>query len=138
MTNNLIVVKPFYTLDAGDTFSLNDNGDYVAEYSESMGNSIDDGADIYGSFTSQLTISKSYADELIEQGYLRREKEAKDTSSTFVNVFTEIDSLLDSYKKELANVDKTCADMPQCVKVEKTTVLNNLVTVLSHLKNLKK
>lgn len=137
MTNTLIVIKPFYTLNIGDTLELSeDKQTYVASHTETMANSIDDGNDIYGSYTTALTISTSYAKELIEEGFLKCEDSSQ--KSKFVNVFTEIDNLLNKYQFELANVDESCKDMPQCVKVEKITVLNNIIKVLNYLKNLKK
>ena len=42
------------------------------------------------------------------------------------------------FKDELKNVDEDMAHMPQCVKVERITVLNNLLSVLGHLNDLKK
>ena len=134
----LVVLKPFYMLEAGDILELNASGkEYVASYDEQMTNGIDDGAEIYGNYSSTFTISAEYADELIRDGYLGTEKEDK-KDPKFVNVFNEIDALLGKYTNELDNIDEDYANMPQCMKVEKTTVLNNMITVLNHLKNLKK
>lgn len=139
MNKTLIVKKPFFTLDSGDTMELNEDGTmYVSTYSEDMTTSADDGNDVYGSYSSALKISAAYADELIEQGYLVPEQLEKKSSSQFVNVFSEIDNLLDKYTNEFGNLEKDYADAPQCLKVEKATVLDNMITVLKHLKNLKK
>lgn len=140
MNKTLIVKKPFFTLDSGDTMELNENGDmYVSTYNEDMTTSADDGNDVYGSYSTSLKISPAYAEELIEQGYLMPELPEKTKSnSQFVNVFSEIDTLLDKYTDELGNLDKDYKDAPQCLKVEKATVLDNMITVLKHLKNLKK
>lgn len=138
MAKTLIVTKPFFTLDAGDTLELTKDGDmYEALYNEEIGNSVDSGADVYGSYSSSFKISQSYAKELMDQGYLKAE--ANDESKAqFVNVFTEIDNLINKYSNELSNIDKDYKDAPQCLKVEKNTVLSNMITVLNHLKNLKK
>ena len=138
MTKTLIVVKPFYMLEIGDTLELSADGKtYESSYNEEMGNSIDDGNDVFGSYSSTFKISTAYAEELIQQGYLKND-DVESSKGTFVNVFTEIDSLLDKYTDELKNIDEDYANMPQCMKVEKTTVLDNMITVLNHLKNLKK
>lgn len=138
MTKTLIVTKPFFTLDAGDTLELTKDGDmYEASYNEEIGNSIDSGADVYGSYSSSFKISQQYAKELIEQGYLKQDIDEQ-PKTPFVNVFTEIDNLIGKYTNELKNIDKEYKDAPQCLKVEKTTVLNNMLTVLNYLKNLKK
>ena len=114
MTKTLVVTKPFYMLEIGDTLDLSSDGtSYESSYNEEMGNSIDDGSDIYGSYSSTFKISKAYADELMQKGYLKAD-DTDTNKSTFVNVFSE------------------------CMKVEKTTVLDNMITVLNHLKNLKK
>ena len=55
-----------------------------------------------------------------------------------MNVFDEIENLSKKFKEELDNIDLDLAGEPQCVKVEKTTVLTNLITVLDHLKTLRK
>lgn len=137
MTNTLIVIKPFYTLGVGDTLELSeDKQTYVASHTETMANSIDDGNDIYGSYSTALTISAGYAKELVEEGFLKCDDSA--ANKKFVNVFTEIDSLLNKYQYDLVHVDESCKDMPECVKVEKITVLNNVIKVLNYLKNLKK
>lgn len=139
MTKTLVVTKPFYMLEAGDLLELSKDGkEYIASYDEEMGNSMDDGAEVYGSFSSTFKISPAYAQELIEQGYLKNDEPVKKDNSQFVNVFSEIDNLLEKYSDEIENLDEDYATMPQCLKVEKATVLNNMITVLKHLKNLKK
>lgn len=139
MNKTLIVKKPFFTLDSGDTMELNENGDmYVSTYTEDMTTSADDGNDVYGSYNTTFKISPAYAAELIEQGYLMEEEDKSKSNSQFVNVFSEIDNLLTKYRDEYKNLDKDYKEAPQCLKVEKATVLDNMITVLTHLKNLKK
>lgn len=138
MAKQLIVIKPFYMMEVGDILELNSKGtEYVSSYNEEMDNSADDGADVYGSYSSTFKISAAYAKDLIDRGYLKSaDEDPKNTQ--FVNVFTEIDNLLDKYQDEMDNLDEDFATMPQCLKVEKATVLDNMITVLKHLKNLKK
>ena len=125
-------------LEVGDTLELSADGQtYESTYNEEMGNSIDDGNEVFGSYSSTFKISTSYAEDLIKQGYLKND-DIETSKSTFVNVFTEIDNLLNKYQDELRNIDEDYANMPQCMKVEKVTVLDNMITVLNHLKNLKK
>ena len=56
----------------------------------------------------------------------------------FVNVFDEINGLIEKYEYDLANVDEELKNEPECVRLEKTTVLTNLLKVLNYLKDLKK
>ena len=49
-----------------------------------------------------------------------------------------INSFIEKYNDELESLDEDMAAVPQCVKLERYTVLNNLITLLTHLKGLKK
>lgn len=138
MTKTLRVIDPFFIAELGDIFILNAEGThYNLEKTEEFHKITDDySSEIKSSYTSSYQISTSYAKELIEDGYLQEEIEKP--TKQFVNVFNEIDSLIEKYSIELNNIDKDTKDMPQCLKVEKETVLSNLVKVLNYLKNLKK
>jgi hypothetical protein len=46
--------------------------------------------------------------------------------------------MLEEYNEELGNIDDDMADEPACLKVEKETVLRNMIKVLEHLNSLKK
>lgn len=134
--NNLRVINPFFTLALGDILEPTQDGEnYTADHNEEFGRDSVDGGTYKSSLKSTITISKDYAKELISDGYL---EEVKDDKSKFVNIFDEIDSMLQAYKLELDNVNKDNAEVPMCLKVEKTTVLSNLIKALTHLKNLKK
>lgn len=135
MKKTLKVVEPFFNLGIDDTFELMDNGNYVAERTEEYNKQGAFGEELTSSLTSSLSISPDYAKSLIKDGYLEEVVEKKEEDSKFVNVFDEIDSLLDSYSHRLNNIDK---DLPEVLKLEETTVLSNLVKVLTHLKQLKK
>lgn len=138
MAKILRVIDPFFVMDLNDTFELNeDTGMYVSKHKEEF-YKMDDGSinEIKSSYNSEFQISKEYAKSLIDDGYL---EEADDYNKpTFVNVFDEIDSLLAKYKAGIKTIEEDTAGFPTCVKVEREAVLTNLVTLLEHLKSLKK
>lgn len=141
MAKTLRVINPFFIMEVGDTLELSDNEEfYVAEHNEEFHKHGDDSEDINSTFHSEFTVSLDYAKQLIEEGYLEVDDNngKKAESSSFVNIFTEIDTLLDSYNNELKNINEDYANMPECMKVEKATVLKNMIKLLEHLKSLKK
>lgn len=135
MSKTLKVITPFFTLGIGDILELSADGKYYEfKQEEKFGKgSVDNSYESF--FSTSLSISVDHAKELIEEGYLSEEAVVQDK---FVNVFDEIDNLLQEYKGDLDEVNADKADVPACLKVEKTTVLSNLIKVLTHLKNLKK
>ena len=137
MSKILKVVEPFFLVNVGDTFVLSEDGKfYITEHNEEFHTAKDEG-DMSSSYTSEFKISLKWAEQLIEDGYLE-EVTISDGKSTFVNVFDEIDNLLSKYTNELNDLPKTMVDAPECLKVEKTTVLSNMIKVLEHLKSLRK
>lgn len=133
MTKELKVVKPFLMMEPGDTLTLSEDGkSYVSTINDEY-HSDSDGDNIWSTYTSTFTISVDQAKNMITDGLLREVKE----KSKFVNIFDEIDRLLVLYSKDLASVDTTCKDQPACLKTERITVLNNLIKLLNHLKDLK-
>lgn len=139
MTKVLHVIKPFFVMDKGDKFELNDNGMYESSYKEENHESDDSSCEVYSSYNSNYTISPTYAEMLIQDGYLMEDKTPKSTNNApFVNVFDEIDTLLKTYEQDLENLDEDMADEPKALKVEKETVLNNLIKVLNHLKSVRR
>lgn len=134
MTKTLNVVKPFFMMEPGDTFELSENGMYVSQYQSEYTGS-DDEDELKSSYTSKFEISESYAKTLINDGYLT---EVVDKKNDFVNVFDEIEKLYDKYADELDNLDEDFAHQPMCLKVEKETVLSNMIKLLDHLHSLKK
>jgi hypothetical protein len=56
----------------------------------------------------------------------------------FTNVFDEISRLIEKYSAEKKSLNEEMANMPECLKVERATVLNNIISVLDHLRGLKK
>ena len=139
MAKTLRVIDPFFVMDLGDTFEFNEDSKmYVSKHKEEF-YKLDDGSinEIKSSYNSEFQISVEYAKSLIEDGYLEEATECEN-KSTFVNIFDEINTLLEKYKKGLETIEEDTANLPACVKVEKEAVLTNLITLLEHLKSLKK
>lgn len=136
MTKILKVIKPFFVMENGDTFEYNaDTDQYESVYNEEHNSSNEDNSTVVSSYNSVYRISKEYAKMLLDNGYVEEVNEAK----KFVNIFDEIDNKLSEYNNELYTL-KTKADenTPQCLLVEKETVLRNMIKLLEYLKGLKK
>lgn len=136
MTKILKVIKPFFVMENGDTFEYNaDTDQYESVYNEEHNSSNEDSSTVVSSYNSVYRISKEYAKMLLDNGYVEEVNEAK----KFVNIFDEIDNKLNEYNNELYTL-KTKADenTPQCLLVEKETVLRNMIKLLEYLKGLKK
>jgi len=136
MTKILKVIKPFFVMENGDTFEYNANTDqYESVYNEEHNSSNEDNSTVVSSYNSVYRISKEYAKMLLDNGYV----EEVDEKKRFVNIFDEIDNKLSEYNNELYTL-KTKADenTPQCLLVEKETVLRNMIKLLEYLKGLKK
>ena len=137
MSKILRVIEPFFVMELGDTLVLAENGtEYVSEHSESFLKA-GDSNEINSSYNSTFKISVSYAKQLIADGFLE-EVDEKQKTTGFVNVFDEIDNLINKYSKQLDAIEQDLKGQPGCVKLEKTVVLNNILTVLNHLKNIRK
>ena len=136
MTKILKVVKPFFVMEEGDTFEYNEEtNQYESVYNEEHNSSNEDNSTVVSSYNSVYRISKEYAKMLLDNGYV----EEVDEKKRFVNIFDEIDNKLSEYNNELYTL-KTKADenTPQCLLVEKETVLRNMIKLLEYLKRLKK
>lgn len=136
MTKILKVIKPFFVMESGDTFEYNANTEqYESVYNEEHNSSNEDNSTVVSSYNSVYRISKEYAKMLLDNGYV----EEVDEKKRFVNIFDEIDNKLNEYNNELYTL-KTKADKntPQCLIVEKETVLRNMIKLLEYLKGLKK
>lgn len=136
MTKILKVIKPFFVMENGDTFEYNaDIDQYESVYNEEHNSSNEDNSTVVSSYNSVYRISKEYAKMLLDNGYV----EEVDEKKRFVNIFDEIDNKLSEYNNELYAL-KTKADenTPQCLLVEKETVLRNMIKLLEYLKGLKK
>lgn len=135
MAKTLRVIESFFITEVGDLFTLSEDGKFYEYSRNDEFRKADDHNEINSTYSAQFNISLDYAKNLIEDGYL---EEVDSVKKNFVNVFDEIESLIDRYRTELANIDADLVGEPQCVKVEKTTVLTNLLSVLNHLKTLRK
>lgn len=138
MAKTLRVIDPFFIMELGDTFEYDEQTKmYKSSHNEEFYKTTDGKIDnIKSSYNSEFQISVEYAEDLIKQGYLEVVEEEK--KSQFVNIFDEIDNLLAKYQKGLETLDEDTVELPACVKVERESVLTNLVTLLKHLKGLKK
>lgn len=136
MTKILKVIKPFFVMENGDTFEYNaDTDQYESVYNEEHNSSNEDNSTVVSSYNSVYRISKEYAKILLDNGYV----EEVDDKKRFVNIFDEINNKLSEYNNELC-VLKSKADenTPQCLLVERETVLRNMIKLLEYLKGLKK
>ena len=139
MTKTLRVIEPFFVMELGDTFEYSEDSKmYVSIHNEDFYNTDNSSVEsIKSSYNSQFQISPEYAKTLIKEGYLEEVSEAEQ-KTCFVNIFDEIDALLAKYKAGLKTIEKDMAELPACVRVERQTVLSNMITLLEHLKSLKK
>lgn len=137
MTKTLRVIDPFFVMDLGDLFEWNEDAKmYVSKHNEEFYKADDTSInEVKSSYNAEFQISEEYAKTLLSEGYL---EEVREKTPNFVNIFDEIDTLLEKYKNELTTVDKATAELPACVKVEREAVLTNLITLLNYLKSLKK
>lgn len=136
MTKILKVIKPFFVMENGDTFEYNaDTDQYESVYNEEHNSSNEDNSTVVSSYNSVYRISKEYAKMLLDNGYV----EEVDDKKRFVNIFDEINNKLSEYNNELCVLkSKADEDTPQCLLVEKETVLRNMIKLLEYLKGLKK
>lgn len=136
MAKILKVTKPFFVMEIGDTFEYDANTkQYKSVYNIEHNGSDEKNTTVVSTYNSVYTISEEYAKMLIDNGYI----EEVDEKKRFVNIFDEIDNKLSEYNNELYTL-KTKADenTPQCLLVEKETVLRNMIKLLEYLKGLKK
>lgn len=75
---------------------------------------------------------------MIDEGYLEEVDNTTTDNKPFTNVFDEIKTLKEKYNAELSKLNEDMKLAPQCLKVERETVLSNLVKMLDHLESLKK
>lgn len=136
MTKILKVIKPFFVMENGDTFEYNaDIDQYESVYNEEHNSSNEDNSTVVSSYNSVYRISKEYAKMLLDNGYV----EEVDDKKRFVNIFDEINNKLSEYNNELCTLkSKADENTPQCLLVEKETVLRNMIKLLEYLKGLKK
>lgn len=139
MAKILRVINPFFIVELGDIFEYDEKDKtYKTEHKEEFYDSDNiPTSKIRSAYNSEFVISTDYAESLIKEGYLE-EVNDQPTINTFVNVFDEINTLLGRYKKGLETLKDDTEGLPLCLKAERESVLTNLVTLLEHLKSLKK
>lgn len=142
MANTLTVNEPFFGMEVGDEMKLSlDGKTYESEFSSEY-HADDEDDTATAKYSSVCSISTDYAKQLVREGYLKEAPSTKDTTNApetpFVNVFDEIDSMITTYKTDLVNLDIDERNTPEALKVEKKTVLQNLIKALDHLKSLRK
>ena len=141
MAKILKVTKPFFVMEIGDTFEYDANTkQYKSVYNIEHNGSDEKNTTVVSTYNSVYTISEEYAKMLIENGYLEESyiNTESEKPTQFVNIFNEIDKLISEYSKDLDGIDNEYKDMPECLKVEKVTVIKNLLKLLTYLKSLKK
>ena len=136
MNKTLTVIKPYGGMEPGEIFELSADGKtcvntHTNEYSSTLKD-----ADINSKMVTEYSISTDFAKDLISDGIL--DDGEKKEGRNFVNVFDTMDDMLDTYQKDLDNIDTDMKDSPACLKIEKETVLRNLIKTLSYLRSLKK
>ena len=139
MTKTLRVINPFFVMELGDLFEYSEETKmYESKHKEDFYKADDESVnEIKSTYSSEFRISPQYAKTLIKEGYLEEVPE-DEKNTPFVNIFDEIEALLTQYKSQLKTIEKDMADLPACVRVERQTVLSNMITLLEHLKSLKK
>lgn len=141
MAKILKVTKPFFVMEIGDTFEYDANTkQYKSVYNIEHNGSDEKNTTVVSTYNSVYTISEEYAKMLIDNGYLEESyiNTESEKPTQFVNIFNEIDRLISEYSKDLDGIDNEYKDMPECLKVEKVTVIKNLLKLLTYLKSLKK
>ena len=139
MAKILRVIEPFLIMEIGDTFEYDDKSKmYVSQHKEEYYQNDESAVkEVKSVYNSDFRISADYAQDLIEEGFLEEATEVSD-KTPFVNIFDEIDNLLKTYTAQLMTIENDMKDLPACVRVERETVLQNMITLLKHLKSLKK
>jgi hypothetical protein len=140
MAKTLRVVEPFLVLMTGDMFEYDEETNmYVSQRKEEYYENGDSHSkQIKSTFSTNFSISPEYAKDLINEGIIEEATETEQNKTPFVNIFYEIDTLLARYTEQLNDVEENSNDIPACMKIERETVLNNMITLLKHLKSLKK
>ena len=132
MNKTLTVIKPYGWMEPGETFELSEDGKMYTNTHTTEYNSVCKNNDIASKATTVYSISPDFAKALIEDGYL------SEPVDKFCNVFDTMDSMLETYHADLDNLDEDMKNLPACVKIEKETVLRNLIKTVSYLRSLKK
>lgn len=136
MTKKIKVITPFYGLTVGDILVLSDDD---KTYMLEVHKGVDSETGLQTTFDLVFKISANKAKELVELGtfaYMEESQEKKD--STFINIFDEIDSLLEDFQVEAKKIEQENEDKPSWLKREYSNVIESNMDLLMYLKSLKK
>ena len=122
-------------MEPGEKFTLSDNGTMYTNTRVDEYSNTDKDSDISSRVETSYSISTDAASKLIKAGILTDNDTQK---SAFVNVFDTMDDMIHTYQDDLDNIDEDMKDAPACLKIEKETVLRNLIKTVSYLRSLKK
>lgn len=134
MEKLLKVNKPIYSMEEGEMLNLSEDGkSYVGGYSNetSLAN---ENSDYTVKMSGEVVLSAEYASDLVKAGILEEVK----TDEKKENVFDKIDEMIGVFNRDLENLDEDMKNEPEVLKIEKETVLENLLQVLNYLKTLKR
>lgn len=135
MNKTLIVAKPYAWMEPGEKFTLSDNGTMYTNTRVDEYSNTDKDSDISSRVETSYSISTDAASKLMKAGILTDNDTQK---SAFVNVFDTMDDMIHTYQDDLDNIDEDMKNAPACLKIEKETVLRNLIKTVSYLRSLKK
>lgn len=130
-----IVKKPFFGMEPGDILEYEEKNNTYTNVKVSKNTWEDEGNERHFEYSSSIAFDPDTVEELENDGLIYKEN-AK--SQRRVNIFDEIDNLAATYEDDLKNVDEDMCHMPECLKVERVTVLENMLKLLNHLKSLKR
>ena len=135
MDKVLKVKKSFLGTDVNDVFEYDkENNTYELNKNHTY-SQVEDGNPYTVKSSYEVSLSADNINDLINKGYLVPVKD--ENKKVYVNIFDKIDELINLYISELKNIDEDMKNAPACLKIEKQTVLENLVQTLESLKQYK-
>ena len=135
MDKVLKVKKSFLGTDVNDIFEYDkENNTYELNKNHTY-SQVEDGNPYTVKSSYEVSLSADNINDLINKGYLVPVKD--DNKKAYVNIFDKIDELINLYISDLKNIDEDMKNAPACLKIEKQTVLENLVQTLESLKQYK-
>lgn len=133
MKDRLKIVNDYFLgVKKGEMLNKTSDGSYeFSRESKTIHNGIQKKTEV------RVSISAEQAEDLIKKNILE-EVDDDSNNNSHVNVFDEIERLIDVHKNELNSLDDKYKDSPLCMKVEAQTVLTNLIKILEYLFSLKR
>lgn len=148
MEKVLKVIKPIriafgsddiYYISVGDELVRNTDGSYSHNVSSKNEQFYENQSHVT-EFESSMKLDNEYIQDLIKSGYLAEDTPVQvknECKCNYSKLYNKIDELLAQYAKDIENIDKDLKDYPECCKLEKRTVLLNLINLLTELKSYK-